>query len=187
MTFESYKDNPDWHDSESESAYTAWVHCQRYAEDPMTIPFLTLYGAYGAGKTHLALAIAQRTTLQVVWANCNDLFSYLKSRFRLDFDEEVERIKKSELLVLDDLGANRGTAWENELLYGIINHRHAERMPTVITTNFDPYGENSLDGRLVTRIGDMRQGWVFHLNIQDNRLMLVRRVYREWPGGEEGM
>ena len=181
MTFESYFDNPDWRDDESEIAYRAWLYCQGYADDPRNTPFLTLHGAYGAGKTHLAMAIAQRAALQVIWANCNELFSYLKTRFRIDFDEEVERIRKSELLVLDDLGANRGTPWQNEVLYGIINHRHAERMPTVITTNHNPYGESPLDGRLVTRIGDMRRGWVFHLNIQDNRLMLVRRDYREWP------
>ena len=181
MTFESYFDNPDWREYESEMAYRAWVYCQGYAEAPGNTPFLTLHGGYGAGKTHLAMAIAQRVALQVVWANCNELFSYLKTRFRLDFDEEVGRIKAAELLVLDDLGANRSTPWETEVLYGIINHRHAERMPTVITTNYNPYGESQLDGRLLSRIGDMRRGRVLHLNIQDNRLMLVRREYREWP------
>ena len=184
MTFETYLDNPDWCATESELAYRAWVYCKEYAADPKTTPFLALFGGYGSGKTHLAMSIAQRTGEQVVWANCADLFAYLKTRFKIDFEEEVERIKTAGLLVLDDLGANRFTPWADEKLYEIVNHRHQGRMPTVITTNFNMYEANPIDGRLLTRMTDLRWGYVFNLNIQDNRRMLPRREYREWPDSE---
>ena len=181
MTFETYLDNPDWRPGESKVAYKAWLYCKEYAADPKATPFLTLFGGYGAGKTHLAISIAQRADLQVVWANCTDLFSYLKTRFKIDFDDEVERIKTAQLLVLDDLGANRFTPWADEKLYEIVNHRHQERLPTVITTNFSPYGDNPIDGKLLSRMTDLDLGWVFQLDIQDNRRMMPRLEYRDWP------
>ena len=184
MTFETYLDNPDWRPDESEIAYRAWLRCKDYAAEPTQTPFLTLFGGYGGGKTHLAMSIAQKAGMQVVWANCTELFSYLKSRFKLDFDSEFERIKLAEMLVLDDLGANSFTPWIDEKLYEIVNHRHQERMPTVITTNYNPYGENPIDARLLSRITDLRRGDLFHLDIQDNRQMLPRREYRGWPGDE---
>ena len=181
MTFETYLDNPDWRPGESEMAYRAWLYCREYAADANATPFLTMFGGYGAGKTHLAMAIAQRAGLQVVWTNCTDLFSYLKTRFKIDFPEEVERIKSAQLLVLDDLGANRFTPWADETLYEILHHRHQERLPTVITTNCNPYEDNPIDGRLLSRMTDLQLGWLFHLDVQDNRRMMPRREYREWP------
>ena len=44
---------------------------------------------------------------------------------------------EAELLVLDDLGAERTTDWVDETLNLIVNTRYSERRPTIFTSNYD--------------------------------------------------
>ena len=39
--------------------------------------------------------------------------------------------------MMDDLGREKGTEWATERLYVLIDHRYANLLPTVVTTNFD--------------------------------------------------
>ena len=68
-----------------------------------------------------------------------DLLDHLRAAFaptsELTYDALFERVRESGLLVLDDLGAENGTAWATEKLFQLINYRYNYRMPTVITTN----------------------------------------------------
>ena len=101
-----------------------------------------LLGGYGAGKTHLAAAIANynvelgRPAMFVV---VPDLLDHLRAAFGptsdSGVDERLETIRETPLLVLDDLGAHHSTPWAQEKLFQILNHRYNSRMPTVITTN----------------------------------------------------
>jgi DNA replication protein DnaC len=43
-----------------------------------------------------------------------------------------------ELLVLDDLGADRDADWSMERLHRLIKHRHMHELVTIITTNLKP-------------------------------------------------
>ena len=45
------------------------------------------------------------------------------------------RISSAQLLVLDDLGAERNTPFAEDKLFQIVNHRYEERLPTIITTS----------------------------------------------------
>ena len=51
--------------------------------------------------------------------------------FWLDFNSWCA----SRLVVLDDLGAERPTAWARERLTMLLDHRYGRRLPTVVTTN----------------------------------------------------
>lgn len=46
-----------------------------------------------------------------------------------------ERLKKSELLILDDLGTEKHSEWIEEQLFSIVNYRYERDMPIIITSN----------------------------------------------------
>lgn len=61
--------------------------------------------------------------------------------------------QRAALLVLDDVGAERATEWAAERLYGIVNRRWMEELPTIATTNVpaDQAGE-VLGERVLSRL-----------------------------------
>ena len=98
-------------------------------------------GSRGSGKTHLAVAIAGesiRQGRQVFFAFVPTLLDHLRMTFSPDspvgFDDLFEQVLNSQLLVLDDLGAENSTPWAEEKLYQIVVHRHEARLATIITT-----------------------------------------------------
>ena len=123
---------------------------------------LVLVGESGAGKTHLAVAVANerlRLGEEVFFTTVPDLLDHLRYTFspdsRITYDEAFDRVKQTPLLVLDDLSSQTTTAWAREKLYQIITHRHNARLPTVITTRAileepnDPVASRLNDARLV--------------------------------------
>jgi DNA replication protein DnaC len=54
-------------------------------------------------------------------------------------------------LVLDDFGTQNATAWAQEKLFQILNHRYINRLPTVVTTNLDLL---DIEDRIASRLKD---------------------------------
>ena len=71
-----------------------------------------------------------------------------------DSTELYHRLCKTELAVLDDLGAVPMTQYDYNVLYGIIEHRLDRGLPTIITTNFTKLSDlqNEIGPRLAERI-----------------------------------
>ena len=60
----------------------------------------------------------------------------LKASFGKDFDEQFNYVKKSDLLLIDDIGAENISAWSrDEILGPIIQYRMDEKLPTFFTSN----------------------------------------------------
>ncbi len=89
----------------------------------------------------------------------SDFFEELKSSF--DADEETkskvfrlqQKVKKTDTLVIDDLGSHNFSEWVRSVLFTILNYRMNEELTTIITTNLN--GEQlreNLDGRLISRL-----------------------------------
>ncbi len=100
-----------------------------YAEKPEG--WLLLQGPYGAGKTHLAAAIANYRDSQgypVMFVVVPDLLDHLRATFSPDstttYDQRFEELRSAPLLVLDDLGTQATTPWVREKLYQLFNHRY---------------------------------------------------------------
>ena len=124
------------------------------AEDPTGV-WLVLIGSTGVGKTHLASAIWNDRMSKgqpAFFAFVPELLDHLRYTFApnsaVTYDELFERVKGTELLVLDDLGAQATTPWAEEKLYQLLVHRHNARLSTVITMQGDTTVQPSIASRL---------------------------------------
>ncbi len=114
----------------------------------------------GAGKTHLAAAIANyRDDLGylTIFVDVSDMMSHLKSTFSptstVSLDRRFEAYRTAPLLVLDGLSTQSMTPWVKEKLYQLFNYRYITELPTVVTT---AELKDEMDPRLLSRMRDTR-------------------------------
>lgn len=129
------------------------------ASEPCDI-FLT--GNTGSGKTHLACAMLNeiRTLDGARFISVPALLVKARSVFRenspISEDDLINLYTKCELLCLDDLGAEKTTAYSIQVLYLIIDQRIAECRRTIITSNLSlPEIDKQIDSRIASRIAGM--------------------------------
>ena len=115
--------------------------CRRYVEqwddmqkNNMGILFC---GRKGTGKSFYAMCIANALAEKQIltgFTTTTALMNTLQGSW--DKDEIIDAVCRFRLLVLDDLGAERNTAYGDEMIYNIINERYLTNRPTIVTTNF---------------------------------------------------
>jgi DNA replication protein DnaC len=141
---------------QAQSIRAAKTAAQSYAAAPDG--WLLLEGTYGCGKTHLAAAVGN-ARLQyeesVLFITTPDLLDHLRNTYGpqsdVGYDEMFDRMRNAPLLILDDLGVENPSAWAQEKLFQLLNHRYSNMLPTVITTNADL---DVLDPRIRSRLLD---------------------------------
>lgn len=140
---------------------------------------IVLAGPTGSGKTHLAAAILNyrlAQDMEAVFVTVPELLADIRRCIKTEQDtsELLEIVKNAELLILDDLGAEKTTEWVTEQLFVLINARLLGQRQTVVTTNFESAGKliEKLGGlagqRIVSRLSEMCD-WVRMLG-RDRRL-----------------
>ncbi len=112
---------------------------------------LIFIGPPGVGKTHLAAAVLRELIEQYRVDGRFVDFTSLLHEIQATFDSSspitknavLRPVTNAEVLVLDELGAQKPTPWVSEMLYLIMNARYSRRLPTLFTTNFrlDPEAE----------------------------------------------
>jgi DNA replication protein DnaC len=122
----------------AENLKRAFTFARNFAAHPQD--WIAFSGAYGCGKTHLAAAIANERALQgepALFVVVPDLLDHLRATFNPNsltpYDKRFDEVRRTPLLVLDDLGTESATPWAEEKLYQLFNHRYNARLPTVIT------------------------------------------------------
>jgi DNA replication protein DnaC len=142
---------------EETSLQEAYDKARAFAEDPRD--WLLFTGTYGCGKTHLAAAIANYRVEEgypALFVVVPDLLDHLRATFNpkstISFDKRFEEVRRTNLLILDDLGTESATPWAREKLYQIFDYRYNARLPTVITT---ASLVEEIDPRLATRMLDV--------------------------------
>lgn len=156
---------------QQDSLKRAYTLARSYAENPDG--WLVLTGTYGCGKTHLAAAIANYQTdrgYRPLFVTVADLLDHLRATFGpnslVSFDKLFERVRMTDLLILDDLMTQSATPWAREKLYQLFDYRYNARLPTVITMN-EPVDE--VDPRLRSRMLDRSRCTVFAINVPSYR------------------
>lgn len=128
---------------------------------------LYLAGDVGTGKTMLAVGIMMelmhKHKVPTLFTTVPDLLDNMRKDIASDEDEEyIGRVKRAEVLIMDDLGAERLTEWSEERLFVIINHRYRASLPTIYTTNVGPdETANRLGTRCASRINASTDGIAF--------------------------
>jgi len=110
---------------------------------PTILKGLYLYGDFGVGKSFMVAALAH--DLSEKRGVSSTLLHY--PSFVIDVKNAigdgnvktlVDEIKLSEVLILDDIGAEQSTAWvRDEILQVILQYRMQENLPTFFTSNFN--------------------------------------------------
>lgn len=101
---------------------------------------LVLYGPTGTGKTYAATAAARErheAGATIAYWRVPVLLRALRPDGEGD-PRLLERLCRVGLLVLDDVGAHKGTDWADEQLDVIVGERWDHERPTVATTNLPP-------------------------------------------------
>ena len=143
------------------------VLCERWAERPEG--WLVLVGKVGSGKTHLAQAIARAFIdggRSVYMASMPDLLAMLREGYDdkagASFEERVSMLCDTDLLVIDDLGAEKGSDWSREQLYRVVNTRYERRKYMIVTSNVRLTQAHDVDERIISRLSEgagLKGGW----------------------------
>jgi DNA replication protein DnaC len=124
---------------------------------------LWFHGDVGTGKTSLALLVSKAAGdagRTVAVYSVPLLLAEIKNTYDRDSNESYmelfRRLCTVDLLVLDDLGAEKQTEWVLEQLYSLVNERWQNQGSIVVTTNApDPYRDATLQ-RLRQEIAEIR-------------------------------
>lgn len=167
-------------------------YIKNYKENMLQGQWLIMKGGYGLGKTHLAIAMVKKITfyyakrmikgqedlpVNIITANriknptlfitVTDMLNDIKRAYNsqeANEDEIIYKYQNKMFLVIDDLGAEKQSEWQQEKLYTILDYRYREMKPTVITTNctmnelVDQVGQRVVE-RMKEAAGEYITGW----------------------------
>ena len=104
---------------------------------------LLLMGNSGVGKTHLAVAALKellRRGHQGLFCDYREFLKEIQASYNPASESTemriLEPIRNAEILVLDDLGASKPSAWVLDIIGLVLNARYNERRVTILTTNY---------------------------------------------------
>jgi DNA replication protein DnaC len=144
-------------------------YCETIGEQLSAGRGMWFTGPTGTGKSTLAMLIsktAMESDHTVAIYSLPRLLSLLRETFRDDaqftLSRLIDMLCSVDLLHIDDVGAEQGTAWVLEQLYTVVNTRYEDQRSLILTTNLiDPsrqrpkgVAEDEWDGRADARLRD---------------------------------
>ena len=129
---------------------------------------LLFMGPCGAGKTHLAVAVLHALLekgVACLFCDFRELLKTIQDSYNpVAQSTEMQvltPVLETEVLLLDDLGASKPSAWVLDTVGHILNTRYNDKRVTLITTNYldaaaarEPGSSAARDDTLTDRIGE---------------------------------
>ena len=146
----------------NEKLIAVLTHAKRFVEAfPAVQKGLCLIGPPGIGKTHIAVAvlkdIIRSKHVRGLFYDVRDLLRVIRSTYnpvvRTAEMDILRPVMDADLLVLDDLGAEKPSEWVEETMNLIVNTRYNERRPTIFTTNYENLPDEADLDTLKVRVG----------------------------------
>lgn len=146
----------------NEKLLRAVAGVRKFAEAfPVVNKGLFLIGRPGIGKSHLAVAALKHAIMSSgargLFYDVRELLKVIRSTYnpqtRTAEMDVLRPVLEADLLVLDDLGAEKTTEWVEETLNLIVNTRYNERRVTVFTSNYPDIPDETDTNSLLCRIG----------------------------------
>jgi DNA replication protein DnaC len=171
----------------NESLERAVAQARRLADAfPAAGVGLFLEGQPGVGKTHLAVAVLRRiiesTAARGLFYDTRELLRLIRSTYdpsiRTTEVEVLRPVLTADLLVLDDLGAEKTSEWVDETMNLIVNTRYSERRLTLFTSNYPDIPDDTDPNSLLFRIGARMRS---RLHEMCEFVVLDAADYRERP------
>jgi DNA replication protein DnaC len=146
--FESYAtdlaDGETWTAQHEQALKQAKLLTQAFVRDyPATEKGLLLMGPSGVGKTHLAVAALKeliRRGHNGLFCDYRELLKEIQASYNPSSESTemgvLEPVRTAEILVLDDLGASKPSAWVLDIIGLVLNARYNEKRVTILTTNY---------------------------------------------------
>ena len=130
-------------------------------------------GPCGVGKTHLSVAmlkyLIENKLADGIFYDFWELLKSIQSTYStgsaLTESQVISPVIEKEIIVLDDLGAQKVTDWRRDMLTYILNKRYNEKKATILSSNWRISSEKNNDSeetledrigtRLISRIYEM--------------------------------
>ncbi|MCM3637175.1 primosomal protein DnaI [Sporosarcina luteola] len=103
---------------------------------------LYIHGPFGTGKSYVLGALANELAnrhIRTVVVYIPEFLREIKQSIQdQTLNEKIDFVKKADVLMLDDFGAESMSAWaRDEVLGTILQYRMAEKLPTFFTSNLN--------------------------------------------------
>ncbi len=160
-TLENFKTEFDseFHKSLSDTKLIAGRFVEEY---PVHSTGLLFMGPVGVGKTHLAVGILkllmEQKGVRSLFYDYRELLKEIQNSYNPNVNATelgiLRPVFEADLLVLDELGAQKPTEWVWDTVSLVINTRYNERKTTIITTNYPnrPPGVAEPENNLAKRV-----------------------------------
>lgn len=113
-------------------------YVEHWPEMKATATGLLLWGSVGTGKSFFAGCIANALLdrgVPVLMTNFSRILNALTGMFSDDQNKYINSLNHYSLLIIDDLGMERGTEYALEQVFNVIDARLRSNLPLIVTTN----------------------------------------------------
>lgn len=119
-----------------------YLFCKEYAKS-FSLPQsgILMNGGTGLGKTHLSLAVGKDVIekgYSVIYGSAPDLLKKVEREHFRGSDEidTAQLLHECDLLIIDDLGAEFESKFNDSVIYNLLNTRMNTGRPVIVNTNF---------------------------------------------------